>query len=428
MLQTLAQHFQTRFSGVETPIQLFRQKKIADAIEAGLPSRKNENWHYTPLSSISSLTPNKTYADVNVSKSEIEKLRMGEVRLFAFVNGRFRQELSDSVSESGVRVTSLATMLMTRFDFIQDWVSSIHTTQKYNNDVFANLNSAYLEEGLVIEVEANIKAKPIQILNFITDGDVAIFTKVFVRLAPSADASILETHVGTGFNSVATYGQIAKNASLSYIRFGSSASIRIDEGHFELQRDAKLATTNLVLSPILNRHVLNIILKESGAEVTASGLSLLDHKQVSDNQINIEHIAPNCMSRQLYKSVLTGQSKSIFAGRIFIPKGSVGTDADQLNKNLILSRQAEADVKPQLEVHADDVKATHGAAIGRFDPEELFYLQSRGIPKDEALTLLANAFIDDVLNGISDHKVKSSIRAEFLNIFLSFQVEGLHGA
>lgn len=429
MLQQLSHHHGSRFSGIQTPVQAFRQKKMNAAIVDGMPSRKLESWHYTPQAMLASVIAEATLSSpLLTSLEEVNKYRCGDVFIFVIENGRLRLDLSDKLPY----VLSLNEILKTRFDEVEGWISKVPKSLRADPNMFEDLNTAYLDEGLLIDVPANAKLeKPIQILNINSSAKpIATFLKIFIRLGQSAEARVLETHIGaTGaLSSVFTYGDLFDGSQLEYSRFSNSEQVQVDEGNFVLNKHSKLNAINLVLSPKLNRHSLNVFLMSDSAEANLSGLSVLNEKQVTDNQVNIEHLAPNCRSRQLYKGVLSGQSKAIFSGRIYIAQGSNGTDSAQLNKNLILSRQAEADIKPQLEVYADDVKATHGAAIGRFDPEELFYLQSRGIPKDESLKMLANAFVDDVLVLIKDKQIRETLRSGFLESFAQLEIEGQHGS
>src|SRR5204863_8947338 len=138
----------------------------------------------------------------------------------------------------------------------------------------------------------------------------------------------------------------------------------------------------------LRRHNLSVVMNEEGAECWVDGLYITSDEQHTDTHSVIDHRQPHCNSHQLYKGILDGKSRAVFNGKIFVRHGALGTDAQQTNKNLLLSKEAHVDTKPQLEIFADDVKCAHGAAIGQLDEEELFYLESRGIHSDLARNLL----------------------------------------
>ncbi|HLM23796.1 MAG TPA: Fe-S cluster assembly protein SufD, partial [Pyrinomonadaceae bacterium] len=182
----------------------------------------------------------------------------------------------------------------------------------------------------------------------------------------------------------------------------------------ELGRASRYDTTSINLGSQLSRHDISVVMDHEGAETSVDGLYMVDSFQHTDTHSVIDHKQPHCKSHQLYKGILDGNGRAVFNGKIYVREGAQKTDAMQTNKNLLLSEKARVDTKPQLEIYADDVKCAHGAAVGQIDPEELFYLETRGIGPELGRNLLTYGFAEEVIAKI---KIES-IRAELDEIVL----------
>jgi Fe-S cluster assembly protein SufD len=212
------------------------------------------------------------------------------------------------------------------------------------------------------------------------------------------------------------------------VRLGSGARIE----HYKVQRESPnafhVATTSADLGPnatydattinfgaALSRHDIDVRMDHEGAECSVDGLYMIDGNQHTDTHSIIDHRQPRCRSQQLYKGILDGKSRAVFNGKVFVRHGAQQTDARQTNKNLLLSKEARVDTKPQLEIFADDVKCTHGAAIGQLEEDELFYLESRGIRPELARNLLTYGFAEEVIEKIKIASVRQELDAAVLN-------------
>jgi Fe-S cluster assembly protein SufD len=195
----------------------------------------------------------------------------------------------------------------------------------------------------------------------------------------------------------------------------SLAAFHIATTRAELGRSSSFDTTNITLGAKLSRHNLGVVMNEEGAECWVDGLYIVGDGQHTDTHSLIDHQRPQCTSRQLYKGILDGKSRAVFNGKVFVRRGALGTDAQQTNKNLLLSKDAHVDTKPQLEIFADDVKCAHGAAIGQLDEDELFYLESRGIHTDLARNLLTYGFAEEVIAKIKIESIKDQLDEAVLN-------------
>jgi Fe-S cluster assembly protein SufD len=188
----------------------------------------------------------------------------------------------------------------------------------------------------------------------------------------------------------------------------SSNAFHVSTTATELGRSSRYYTTSINLGAQLSRHDISVVMDHDGAETSVDGLYMVDGNQHSDTHSVIDHKSPHCTSHQLYKGILDGNGRAVFNGKVFVRKGAQKTDAIQTNKNLLLSDKAHVDTKPQLEIFADDVKCAHGAAVGQIDPDQLFYLETRGIGPELGRSLLTYGFAEEVVQKI---KIES-IRAE----------------
>src|SRR5204863_6028769 len=210
---------------------------------------------------------------------------------------------------------------------------------------------------------------------------------------------------------------VGENARVTHykVQRESEAAFHIATTRAELERSAFYDLTTITLGARLSRHGIGVHLAHEGAECIVDGLYLVSTGQHADTHSLIEHIAPHCTSRQLYKGILDGKSRAVFNGKVFVHHGAQQTDAQQTNKNLLLSPDARVDTKPQLEIFADDVKCAHGATVGQLAEEELFYLLSRGLHPDLARNLLTYGFAEELVEKIKIGSIKTQLDEAILN-------------
>lgn len=415
-LDLLAQDLKKIFGGALPEELALREGALAKALALGWPSRKNESWKYTSLQALKSQGFKGIGTHVEAS-AFLKSVHTNYSARIVFNSGFVDAENSDFGNQ--VR--------------IQKWSELSESEKKSllvpDSGFIGSLNAAFLSDAVLIKVPAaSIITHPIQIIRLTgTEAEGTQENTKVVVICEKGSEVVLEM-IGAGYGSYLRneidFFNLAESSQLRILRMDDNPSggFTIAEARFVLQRGAKLVHSHVALGTTLNRRSIDVRLEGEGAEAKLNGLSLLGQAEVVDNQINVEHTAPRCTSRQLYKSVLTDRARGIFNGRVFIPKHSIGTDADQLNKNLLLSSKAEVDTKPQLEVFADDVKASHGAAIGRLNEDELFYLQSRGIPKAESAMILSRAFIDEILLQIENSDSQTLAKQRIYERFQSMKV------
>jgi Fe-S cluster assembly protein SufD len=287
----------------------------------------------------------------------------------------------------------------------------------HQNDPFVALNTACAQDGIFLYVPEKQKLdKPIQIIHLLLsdENEMVQHRNLFVAEKNSQADVIICDHTLSNHlfltNSVSEMA-VAENASLDVVRVQNehNHSVQITNSWIEQAASSNAKHTTITLHGGKVRNNLNVKLKGENAFCEANGLFLIDKAQHVDNFTIIEHQVPHCVSSQHYKGVLDDTSTGAFAGKIHVYPDAQKTEAYQSNNNILLTRDARMHTKPQLEIYADDVKCSHGATIGQIDENALFYLQARGISKEEARLMLMYAFADDVISGIKEEALRGRI-------------------
>ncbi len=277
---------------------------------------------------------------------------------------------------------------------------------------FAALNLAFGEFQVVrIAKETSLK-EPIE-LNFATESGKATFPHVLIIAEAGSKVAIVESYAseGKGTTNAAVQILVEDNANVTHYRVQKESPEAFQYGVTEvsLGRGSQYNSTNINLGAALSRHDIEVKFTAEGGEAWVDGLYMLNGSQHHDTHSVIDHAVPNCTSHQTYKGVLNDHSRGVFNGKVFVRENAHGTDAQQSNKNLLLSNDARVDTKPQLEIFNDDVKCSHGATVGQLEDEELFYLLSRGLPGPLARNLLTYGFAEEIVNKIGIESIKAEL-------------------
>jgi Fe-S cluster assembly protein SufD len=381
------------------PAEWEKLREEAETRLAGreLPTTADEDWRYTDLKALAGIhlgpAPSAT---VDISPYLLPEM-VGTRQVF--VNGHHAPHVSCvSALPAGVRFLSLSAASEACHGLGSLGPGEVH-------GLFEDLNTARFEDGAVILVPKNLKvALPLHLL-FITKAaaPVAVFPRVLVLLERGAELELVEEHHGEGtyLSCPVVEIRVAEGAILRHERVQREALEAFHLGTLkaEVAKGAQYHSRTLSFGARLSRQQPWVRLAE-GAEATLDGLALLDGQQVADTHSFLLHAEPNAASHQLHKCIVDGKARAVFNGQVFVAPRAQGTDAKQQSRNLLLSEAARMDTKPQLEIYADDVKCSHGATVGQLDPEELFYLQSRGLNADDARNLLTYGFAADVLTRV----------------------------
>ncbi|HVK62647.1 MAG TPA: Fe-S cluster assembly protein SufD, partial [Bdellovibrionales bacterium] len=388
----------------------------------GIPTRRDERWKYTDLSTLRQsiwAAADPLDAESLPSKSDFKWYSGEKSAEITLVNGRFVPSWSNT-EVSGVRVMSAADLASNNAKDLPQLSQVLEKViDTSSDDVFEALNTSFMNDVVIIEVAAGTVLKsPIIINTFAKTTDslseiAVVSPRIVLRIGTRAEASVVENASGNGryFSMGMTDILVSASARLTHVRLNreNENSIHIGSTQISQLRDSRCETFQFTLGGALSRENLAIRLSETGAEAVLDGLYLADGKHHVDHFTSVDHIAPHTTSAQLYKGILNGEARAVFNGRVHIHRDAQKSNAAQMNNNLLLSSKAEVDTKPELEIDADDVKASHGATIGQIDPEHVFYLRARAVPKEQAVRMLSHGFAADVAFRIGNESVRKTV-------------------
>lgn len=275
------------------------------------------------------------------------------------------------------------------------------------------LVSAFTTERQVLDIPAKKSLSTPILMDLQGQQGALIAHDMVLRVGDGADVTLIETQTGQGeyWKNLGLTVVVGKNARLRHIRLveDDPFSVLTQNTHVTIGRDGTYDSFSLTTGGAFTRHEVHAVLQGENAHVSLNGLSLMRGKQHTDTTLTIEHQAPHCQSNQFFKTVLGDQSRGVFQGKIHVHQIAQKTDGYQLSNNLLLSPMAEMNVKPELEIYADDVKCSHGTTTGQLDETPLFYLRSRGIPEQQARALLIEAFLGEVVDKITVDETRARI-------------------
>ena len=385
----------------------------------GFPSRNNEEWRFTPLNQVKETGYSRPEPVEHPSLEAIESLtgysKTGPQ--LVFINGVYAPELSrNAIQTKGVQIGSISELLQSNDEILQPHLAQLASQTA---TPFVSLHNSFMEDGAAVILDANTQlSEPVTIL-YVTPSEQPIFMvpHTLVVAGRSSHASVVEVFASTMganyFSIPVTEFAIGENSDIRHVRLNMEASnaAHISYTHAEIQRDAIFASHNVCLGGELTRNDFYAGLSGENIHCTLNGVYLGSGKQIIDNHTSIDHAMPHCESHELYKGILDGESQGVFNGKIFVRLDAQKTDAKQTSQVVLLSDLARVNSKPQLEIFADDVKCTHGATIGQISKEALFYLRSRGLSKTDAMAMLIQAFVADVIVRIPISELADDLNA-----------------
>ena len=332
--------------------------------------------------------------------------------VLAFVNGRFRADLSTlEALPAGVTLLPLSEAIREDEQSLSAHLG--HLAEEEENP-FADLNTAFLDDGLVLRLEPGaVLDRPVHLVSVgaVADRPLAFFPRLLVVLGKDAKATLFESHAGLGgtyFSNSVMEAMLGEGAHLEHYKLQNEsheafhiANTRVSVAAggfydgFVLQTGSRLA-----------RNEVQVTLNGENARCHLNGAYLGAGRQHLDSTTFIDHAVPDCASREVYKGVLDERAHGVFQGKILVRRDAQRTDGHQLNRALLLSREAEVNAKPELEIYADDVKCSHGATVGELAEEQLFYLQARGIDRAAARALLIEAYVQETLDEMGNAEAR----------------------
>jgi Fe-S cluster assembly protein SufD len=379
--------------------------------QTGFPTVRDEEWKYTSVASIEkrSFTPLPNGAPHELNALAFTPFPGHRV---VFVNGRYSPALSAvGLLPPGVALKSLADTLERAPDALEPLF-----VEDNRQTVFGALNTAFTADGLYLHLPRGTAIEePIHLHFVVTNENAAIHPRNVIVAEEGARATVVEHYTGTRgvayFTNVVTQIFAAENAAVDHCKFQQEdlRAFHVAGIHAAQARGSRLWLHSISLGAALARNDISTTFDAEGCEATLNGLYLARGRQHVDHHTRIEHSKPGGTSREYYRGLLDGASRGVFNGKVIVHPQAQRSDARQLNHNLLLSRDAEVDSRPQLEIYADDVKCTHGATVGQLDDAQLFYLRSRGIEEVVARSLLVYAFARDVIERIRIGALRSRL-------------------
>jgi Fe-S cluster assembly protein SufD len=394
----------------------FRSNALENLKKYGIPGNKHEEWKYTRIHTLFQ-NPFALGTSSNLSKADLAAYRLpggdSAFELF-FINGIFQSNLS--YLGDAITVMPLETAATSAFASIVE--THLGHSSKYHPDGINALNTAFVNGGVFIHIaEGKQIDQPIYIyyINECSNAATLALPRTLIYVGAAANIQIAEQHVTIGnetsFTNQVTEVIVEKDAIVNFYKIqqeGPNAH-QVCTTHFRQIGKALTNATTISLSGGLVRNNLNMVMEAEYGESHMFGLYLLDGKTQVDNHTIVDNVMPHCFSNELYKGIMDGESTGVFNGKIFVRKDAQKTNAYQSNKNILLSDNASANTKPQLEILADDVKCSHGCTIGKLDEEAMFYLRARGIGERNAQALLLHAFAVDILDNIKTAPLRTYI-------------------
>jgi Fe-S cluster assembly protein SufD len=397
------------------PVAEVRRRALEDYERAGLPHRRIEEWKYTDLRALMrEVLPLAAAPDAEAlkrAKAALASLEAADTQRLVLVDGVFAPALSDlSALESGVRVRTLRDALE---EPANDSRADLLGGSAIAGAMLA-LNAALATDGVLVTIaEGAALNKPLHVVHVATRSSASTYTRSFLTFGNGARATLLESFVAADraqsyqVNDTVTVC-LGDGAELEHVRLMTDApdAINITNAIFTIGAKSRLNTLNMTTGGSVSRYQGYLAFAGEGAEVMANGVSLLQGRQHADNTLFLDHAVPNCMSREIFRSVVDDRAHSVFQGRIMVRPDAQKTDAKMMTRALLLSDEAEADNKPELEIFADDVTCGHGATTGALDESLLFYLRARGLSEKEAQALLIQAFVGEAIEQIASDALR----------------------
>ncbi|MBM4207961.1 MAG: Fe-S cluster assembly protein SufD [Gammaproteobacteria bacterium] len=428
------QDLATTLPGQDLPwLQSLRKTALQQFAASGFPSPREEDWRYTNVTAIEkklfapmlgfvSTNPNLQFIDKECLQSQL----LSDAWTVVLVDGHFSAELSAlNGLPDNILVSGMATALESKPEWVQPYLGQALPAESHG---FIAFNTAWFSDGVFIHIPTKqVLAKPIQILNVVTQAEVSATTRNLIVADCSTEATVIESFA-------ATTGETYLTASVTEIFTGENAHITLHKlqceadkayhfggTHVKQGMASRFSHHNFAFGGLLARTDVHVDM-DKASECELNGLYLGVNRQHLDNHTRINHLQPHGISKELYKGVLDDRARGVFQGRVIVAENAQKTDSQMSNRNLLLSNDAEADTKPQLEIYADDVKCGHGVTVGQLDEKSVFYLQSRCVDEETARNMLTFAFANEMVEKI---KIKSLHDKVLEQVLKRFPQEGV---
>ena len=398
-----------------------RKAGISTFTELGYPTTADEDWRFTNVTPVTQLPfkPSLGAANAITAKTLEGKAFMGQATIkLVFVDGHYQPALSKLAPlPAGVVVQNLAEAIRSGHPSVQAHLA--HYLRGESN-AFAALNTAFFRDGLFVHVPDNVTVEtPIHLLHYTssTEAGAVAHLRNLIHVGKNAKATVIESFHGAEggryLTNQATEIVADQDAFVEHIKFQDEPETAYHLGsfHANIGKGAKVYAHSIALGAAISRNSIRTLFSGPRVDCILNGLYATRGQQIADHYMVVEHAQPHCNSHEYFNGILADKSRGVFHGRILVRPIAQKTDAKQTNKNLLLSDDATANSKPQLEIYADDVKCTHGATIGQLNDESIFYLRARGISLDKARRMLMKAFAGEIIERVQNFALREELDA-----------------
>lgn len=405
LLASLAQAPGTPASTKPEWLKALRGQALERVGALTLPTMHDEAWRFTNISALARQSFHPLRTPTELQAGAIAHLHIAEAATrLVFVDGVHAPQLSSSGAEAGLVAGTLSSALATQASGIEQHLGQ-HAS--FHDALFPALNTAFLHDAAVLIVPpGSAPATPVHVLFISTQPDVASHPRILLVAQAGSALTLIEDYValhpGAYFTNAVAELALGANARVEHVRIQreNSQAFHMASCAVSLGAASRYHSASIALGAQISRLDLRVVQTADAAECALDGLALIGGQQLADTHSFIDHAKPHGVSRQLHKCIVGGAAHAVFNGKVMVRPGAQKTDSAQSSRNLLLSGKALVDTQPQLEIFADDVKCTHGATVGQLDSEEVFYLQSRGLPEAVARNLLTYAFGAEVIDRI----------------------------
>ncbi|MCH8223772.1 MAG: Fe-S cluster assembly protein SufD [Chloroflexi bacterium] len=416
-----------------------REAGFSRFAEVGMPTarRGNERWKYTNVAPIARAEFTRAGAtaegDAGVTVEAIESVApwSEDWETLVFVNGRHVPDLSSTPGKTGdgLEVSTLAAAAVDHPDIVDRYLGRYAPVS--SDDGFGALNTAFLTDGAFVRITGEVSPdRPVHLLFFTTDLDepTVAYPRVLVLAEANSVATVIETYAGTSssayFTNAVSEIVLEDGARLTHYRVMNEGTQAFHIGTTRISQggDTSLTAISFAFGARLGRNDMHVLLDAPGAECVLNGLYMTSGSQHLDNHISLTHAKPHATSRQLYKGILTGESRAVFSGQVLVEQDAQKTYAVQRDMNLLLSDRAEVDTKPSLIIYADDVQCFHGAAAGEVDEDAVFYMMSRGIDKETASNMLISAYASEIVDQVETAALRDHLTQTVTDLLPVFKI------
>ncbi len=402
-----------------------RSNNLSKLKQIGLPTHRkgNEEWKYTNLNKFTSINYTSSIEESEDSVSKFQNFAPKEFNIVNIINGKLKN--NNDIDDSFINITSSSANTLTTKELDQ-----FNTLLGNENEEMAILNSALCTDYIFINISGGYAKLLINFINSNNSGNFILNNpKVFINIDSKSQLELIENHYGNKNSKYTSNNvieiKINKKSDLKHYRLleESENAIHTNTTRVSINEQSKFKSFAFSKGAQMARYDLKVSMPYENSKVELNGLYYTSGKEHLDNYINLDHIAPHCISRINYKGILNGESHAIFGGTVFVREGAIKTDSRQTDKNLVLSPKAEIDSKPSLFIYVDDILAGHGATAGNIDEKTVYYMRSRGLDLETASKMLISGFAMEIIDKVNINELETYLIKNYINTLPSYKFD-----